>query len=128
MKTLILSIFILACTGFTAFAEVGVVPFDSTGVKFTGGQSFSGIFSATPGTKGTASVSTTGKNGLYFNCTQGATSGTAATVKVGRNGSLSTYYHASSGTLWFGGKTATTSVTFGSYSTANTNVCAGYYW
>lgn len=127
MKTTILAICAVMAMASFAVAEVGVAPIDLNGKTLQGGA-FSGIWSATPGTKGTASYTITGKSGLFFQCTQGATSGTAATVKVGRNGSLSTYYHASSGTLYFGKGTGTTSVTFGSYSTANTNVCAGYYW
>jgi len=125
MKKLLLLALSLAFAG-TAFAA-GSVPLDVNSKPLPAGA-FSGIFSVTPGTQGTQSVSATGKTGLKFNCTASATSGTAAVVKVGRNGSVSTYYNASSDTVWFGNGTGTTSITFKSYSTANEVNCAGYYW
>jgi len=127
MKKLFISALAVLALATYAAAETGVMPIDLNGRSLAGGA-FSGIFSVTPGTKGTASVSATGKTGLHYKCTTGATSATAVAVKTGRNESLSTYYNSSEGTLWFGAGTGTTHVTFGSYSTANQNVCAGYYW
>ncbi len=110
-----------------AMAESGVNPYDLNGVPIQG-SAFSGIWSVNPNTKGSASYTMSGKTGIYFMCTTGAALTTPVIVKVGRNGSLTSYYHASSGTLNFGAKTGTTSVTFGSYSAATNNVCSGYYW
>lgn len=126
MRIFLATLFMLIVSASMAFA-FGSLPLDVNGKPMTGGA-LSGIGSVTPGTKGTASVSTTGKNGLYYTCTTSPTGTTAAIVKVGRNGSTASFYPAASGAVNIGSGTGTTSVTFTSYSSANNNTCFYYYW
>lgn len=106
----------------------GPLPKDSSGRHAIQGICPSTISSANPGTKGTATVSTVGKVGMYYTCTTTPTSTTATTVKVGRNGSVANFYPSSSGTLFFGKDTGTSSIAFGAYSSANNTTCHYVTW
>lgn len=120
---------ILCCLVLAGYAwSEGPLPKDSSGRHAIQGVCPATIDSVNPGTKGTASVSTVGKVGVHFTCTTSPTGTTAATVKVGRNGSVTKFFPASSGTLYIGKDTGTTSITFGSYSSANNNQCFYSTW